>query len=99
MITITVTNKQKPVNLINPVDMLNNKWERGQAFQQYFHGKPCSDYYISCGINEKSVIHIWHWDEEHEWRISSDNLVSLMDLNTEVQVAAIDAEIKIEVVI
>lgn len=95
MITINVKNAKSSPNFCPPVEMLNNSWPEGQVFQQYFDGTPQKDYYLNCGMNEKSVVHLW-WDSGNEkYSLSTDNSLSLKELAPTVQVLPIDAEITI----
>lgn len=95
MITIKVTEKQKEPQMCSPVLMLSNEWPEGQVFQQYFNGNPQKDYYINCGMNELSVIHIWFSLHTQSYALSTCNKKSLLELNPTVLVTPIEAEILI----
>lgn len=96
MITIIVNEKEVDNDLIDPVEMIGSEY--GTIFQQYFNGKPCKDYYISCGHAEKSVIHIWHHEEDEEYNLSTDDIKSLKELVNTVKVKEIDATIEINLI-
>jgi hypothetical protein len=87
------------MELLDPCEMLNNKFDHGAVFQQYFQGVPQRIYYICCGPYEDSVIHIWFSDEEDEYRLSTDNLQSLKELNSNVKVKQCDVDIKMKLLI
>lgn len=95
MINIKVNEKVQTQRMYNPADMLLNTWPEGQIFQQYFNGVPQKDYYINCGLNEPSVIHLWYNEEEKHYCISTNDKKSLLGFNHTVIVSPIDAEVLI----
>jgi hypothetical protein len=96
VITIKVSDKEVDSDFIDPVEMIG--FDYGTIFQQYHNGKPCKDYYISCGHAEKSVIHIWY-NEEDEYNLSTDDIKSLKELVDAVRVKEINATIEIDLII
>lgn len=95
MIKIKVIDKSKHKIRISPKLMLKNIYA-GCIFQQYSHDFPQNNFYINCGLNEKSVIHIWYDDENEQYRLSTDNKKSLEELLPHVSVLEIDAEINLD---
>jgi len=93
MIKIKVTGEHK-IRIL-PKIMLSNIYA-GCIFQQYSHGFPQNSFYINCGMNETSVIHIWYDDEDKQYRLSTDNKKSLGELLPHVYVLEIDAEINLD---
>ena len=79
--------------LIDPVEMIDNKFSYGTVFQQYSHGEPTKDFYINVGLNEKRVVQIWYNDENSEHRLSTDNKKDLRGFYPHIKVREIDAEI------
>jgi hypothetical protein len=95
MIEIQVKqDKQNPL-MHKPVNMLENYWQEGQVFQQYFNDKPQQDYYINCGLNEPSAIHIWFNYETRSYALSTSNKEELQGFNPNVLVAPIEARVLI----
>lgn len=94
MLNIKVINKS--TDKLKPVEMLDNKYANC-VFQQYANNIPQNDFYINCGINEKSVIHIWYYDESEQYRFSTDNEESLLELREHVTVVKIDAKISLKI--
>lgn len=94
MIKIKVNDNTEDELLVDPIAMINT--EHGTLFQQYFNGKPCKDYYISCGHSELCVIHMWYSDEDGEYRLSTDDMKSLQGLVDAVKVKEINGLIEIK---
>lgn len=94
MLNIKVINRV--TNKLNPVEMLDNKYANC-VFQQYDNNIPQNDFYINCGINEKSVIHIWYNDESEQYRFSTDDEKSLLKLFEHITVVKIDAKISLKI--
>ena len=93
MIIINVSRDNEVVDLIDPVEMINSP--EGTVFQQYFNNKPTNQYYISCGVNEESLVQIWYDDEDGKHRLSTENKKSLKKLYDTVKVKKTDAVIEI----
>lgn len=95
MIKIKVIDKSKHKIRMSPKLMLKNIYT-GCIFQQYSNNIPQNNFYINCGMNEPSVIHIWYDDEDKQYRLSTDNKKSLGELLPHVSVIQIDAEINLD---
>jgi len=98
-VKIKVQQTKTDMELLDPREMLNNRFDHGTIFQEYFHSVPQKSYYICCGPHEESLIHIWFSDEEDEYKLSTDNLKSLKELNSDVKVKQCDVDIKMKLLI
>lgn len=95
MIKININNTKSGPKLIDPCEMINSAY--GTIFQQYFNGIQSNDFYISCGLCEKNIIHIWYSEEDKKYQLSTDDLKSLKGLVDRVKVCAIDATIELNI--
>jgi len=89
MITININDDSE---LISPELMLDTEY--GTVFQQYFHGKPEKDYYVSLGLSKK-VIHIWYNKEKNNYELIIDDRNTLK-LGGAIKVKKIDANINFQ---
>lgn len=96
-VTIEVASQQVG-ELIDPVDMLDNKFPYGTVFQQYYDGEPQREFYVHVGVNEKRVVSIWYDEEDKEHRLSTDSKKSLRNFVPSVKVRQIDADVVIGLV-
>lgn len=94
MIEIKINKKDESINLIKPSEMINSKY--GTVFQEFFKNKQGNSFFISCGIGEKSIIHIWYNDENKRYELSTDDKESLKQFVESYKVFEIDAIISID---
>jgi len=97
MINIKVKKaKTKSLDLIEPVEMLGTP--HGTVFQQYAHDMPTKNFWISCGGAEEAMINIFYSDDPpyvQEYRLSTDDIESLLDFLPHIKARQIEADVKI----
>jgi hypothetical protein len=95
MVKIKITESDKNTNpLINPCKMFDAP--HGTIFQQYIDDDPGEDFWISCGLNEKSLINLWFDDEAGCHKLSTDRKRNLREFSKDVKVRRVDGDLKLK---
>jgi hypothetical protein len=89
MIHITVQHHKDVDVLSDPCCMLKSSVPDGTAFQLHSKGEPFNEYFITCGMHEQRVVHIWFSEEEDCYRLSTSGNRDLKEYLPHVKVKEI----------
>jgi hypothetical protein len=87
----------RPDDLIEPSEMISNKWREGQVFQIYSNGVPDTSYFIHCGLNEPRLVHLWYNSfGDQKYGLSTSDSEDLKLYHPHIMARPIEAKVRIE---
>ena len=92
MISVVIKNS-KNKKQIKPKKMFDRKYYYGTVFQEYFNNKPEKTFWVKLDPAEESLLNIWFDDESNEYKLSTDNMESLLELASTVKAVKVEADI------